>query len=136
MRTLLSRATQIDPSFNVGLGLVVILAVVEIFAATGHITEALEFGTVTDFAYTLEASESQHAISANHTPHTISIVVPKPLAHQWTSTDRVGISGAQPLAGGRELQILIEKDFKCIHKSAEGDGDAYPNPLASTPGPQ
>src|SRR5436305_13726208 len=36
MRTLLSRATQIDPSFNVGLGLVVILAVVEIFAATSY----------------------------------------------------------------------------------------------------
>ena len=34
MRTLLSRATQADPSFNVGLGLIVILAVAEIFAAT------------------------------------------------------------------------------------------------------
>jgi tetratricopeptide (TPR) repeat protein len=36
MRTLLSRATQVDPSFNVGLGLVVILAVAEIFAATSY----------------------------------------------------------------------------------------------------
>jgi tetratricopeptide (TPR) repeat protein len=36
MRTLLSRATQIDPSFNVGLGLVVILAVAEIFAVTSY----------------------------------------------------------------------------------------------------
>src|SRR5256714_11166126 len=36
MRTLLSRATQIDPSFNVGLGLGVILAVAGIFAATSY----------------------------------------------------------------------------------------------------
>jgi hypothetical protein len=36
MRTLLSRATQIDPSFNVGLGLVLILAVAEIFAVTSY----------------------------------------------------------------------------------------------------
>jgi tetratricopeptide (TPR) repeat protein len=36
MRTLLSRATQVDPSFNVGLGLVVILAVAEIFAVTSY----------------------------------------------------------------------------------------------------
>ena len=36
MRTLLSRATQVDPSFNVGLGLVVILAVAEIFAASSY----------------------------------------------------------------------------------------------------
>jgi hypothetical protein len=34
MRSLLSRATQIDPSFSVALGLVVILAVAEILAAT------------------------------------------------------------------------------------------------------
>jgi tetratricopeptide (TPR) repeat protein len=36
MRTLLSRATQVDPSFNVGLGLVVLLAIAEIFAATSY----------------------------------------------------------------------------------------------------
>src|SRR5215471_6384098 len=36
MRTLLSRTTQVDPSFNVGLGLVVILAVAQIFAVTSH----------------------------------------------------------------------------------------------------
>src|ERR1043166_2960864 len=36
MRTLLSRATQIDPSFNVGLGLVLILAGAEIFAVTSY----------------------------------------------------------------------------------------------------
>jgi tetratricopeptide (TPR) repeat protein len=36
MRTLLSRATQVDLSFNVGLGLVVIIAVAEIFAVTSY----------------------------------------------------------------------------------------------------
>jgi tetratricopeptide (TPR) repeat protein len=36
MRTLLSRTTQVDPSFNVGLGLVVILALAEIFAVTSY----------------------------------------------------------------------------------------------------
>jgi len=36
MRTLLSRATQVDPSFHVGLGLVVILAVAEFFAVTSY----------------------------------------------------------------------------------------------------
>src|SRR5437879_11485280 len=36
MRTLLSRAIQIDPSFHIGLGLIVILAVAEIFFATSY----------------------------------------------------------------------------------------------------
>ena len=36
MRTLLSRAIQVDPSFHIGLGLIVILAVAEIFLATSY----------------------------------------------------------------------------------------------------
>jgi hypothetical protein len=36
MRTLLSRAIQVDPSFNVGLGLLVLLALAEIFAASSY----------------------------------------------------------------------------------------------------
>jgi len=36
MRTLLSRAAQVDPSFHVGLGLVVFIAVAEIFAVSSY----------------------------------------------------------------------------------------------------
>src|SRR5437667_10685880 len=36
MRTLLSRAIQVDPTFHIGLSLIVILAIVEIFAATSY----------------------------------------------------------------------------------------------------
>jgi hypothetical protein len=36
MRTLLSRAIQIDPSFNVALGIIVILAIAEVFFATSY----------------------------------------------------------------------------------------------------
>jgi tetratricopeptide (TPR) repeat protein len=36
MRTLLSRAIRVDPSFYIGLGLIVILAVLEIFFATSY----------------------------------------------------------------------------------------------------
>src|SRR4029453_8356536 len=36
MRTLLSRAIQIDPSFHVALGVLVILAIAEVFFATSY----------------------------------------------------------------------------------------------------
>ena len=36
MRTLLSRAIQVDPSFHIGLSLIVVLALAEIFAATSY----------------------------------------------------------------------------------------------------
>jgi tetratricopeptide (TPR) repeat protein len=44
MRTLLSRAIHIDPSFNVGLGLVVLLAFAEIFAASSYYVGRLRVG--------------------------------------------------------------------------------------------
>jgi hypothetical protein len=43
----------------------------------------------------------------------------------------VGISAEQPLSDGKQLEIVIEKDFKCIH-SDHPDPDAYPNPLAKS----
>src|ERR1700758_1258437 len=36
MRTLLSRAIRVDPSFHIGLGLIVILAVAEVFFAASY----------------------------------------------------------------------------------------------------
>src|SRR5262249_13811455 len=36
MRTLLSRAIQIDPSFHIALGVIVILAIAEVFFATSY----------------------------------------------------------------------------------------------------
>jgi tetratricopeptide (TPR) repeat protein len=41
MRTLLSRAIQVDPSFNVGLAFVVLLALAEIFAAASYYVSRL-----------------------------------------------------------------------------------------------
>ena len=36
MRTLLSRAIQIDPSFHAALGVIVVLAIAEVFFATSY----------------------------------------------------------------------------------------------------
>jgi hypothetical protein len=102
----------------------------ERFGATGRISETVEFGPGSHFTYSLRTGES---LDATHSPAGIQIVVPHHLAEDWTGTDRVSVAGEQPLGGGRTLQILLEKDFKCIHKSSEANDDAYPNPLS---GPQ
>jgi hypothetical protein len=100
----------------------------EHFAATGRIIETVEFGSDSDFTYSLTTGES---LSATHHTSGIQIVIPHHLAHDWTGTDRVSVAGEMALNGGRTLQILLEKDFKCIHKSSHANEDAYPNPLSS-----
>ena len=102
---------------------------VERFGAAGHIGESVEFQPGNHFTYSIRTGESLGAV---HDTDGIHIVVPQHLAQDWARTDRVSIEGAHPLAGGGTLEILIEKDFKCIHKSGDANEDAYPNPLAST----
>jgi tetratricopeptide (TPR) repeat protein len=72
MRTLLSRATQADTSFSVGLGLIIILAVAEIFAATFYYIERAR-----------AARASAHAVAATlarPTAPAVSTATGPPLA--------------------------------------------------------
>ena len=55
----------------------------------------------------------------------LRIQVPRSGRNDWVTTDRVGISGDQPLESGKQLSILIEKDFQCLH----GDERGIPTPI-------
>src|SRR5258708_14277533 len=87
---------------------------VERFGVSGCNSETVEFEPGNHFTYSFSTGESLGAV---HNTDGIHIVVPHQLAQDWVLTDRVSIEGVQPQPGGRTLDILIEKDFKCIHKS-------------------
>ena len=103
---------------------------VERFAASHAISESVDFGSGQNFTYTLAAGSELKAVS---TPHALSISVPLTLAQEWAASDQVSIEGDIALDFGKKLQILVEKDFKCIHKGEDTNQDAYPNPLATSP---
>jgi len=44
----------------------------------------------------------------------------------WADGDAVELEGIHS-----EVSILVEKDFQCLHKPAERDPDAFPNPLGT-----
>ena len=97
---------------------------------TGRVENALEFGPGGKLSFAVETAsglESAHAAFANG---DIRVKVPAGVAREWAATDRVEISGVQPGRAGAELSILVEKDFKCIHRDSE-DEEAFPNPLAA-----
>lgn len=64
------------------------------------------------------------AIAASLDGATIDIVVPSILISEWASTDLVTLE-SEPSAS---MQLLIEKDFECLHKRSDDDVDAYPHP--------
>ena len=77
MRSLLSRATHVDPTFSVGLGLVVILAVAEIFAATFYYIGR---------AYAARASAQAIAATVVRPPASSASATPAPAVAQPASS--------------------------------------------------
>jgi tetratricopeptide (TPR) repeat protein len=65
MRTLLSRAIQIDPSFHVGLGVIVILAIAEVFFATSYYVGRARANRVSAQAVTATVAPAPVASSAS-----------------------------------------------------------------------
>ncbi len=55
---------------------------------------------------------------------SIRIVVPHAVASVWAESSEVAIEGSRHSC----VQILIEKDFQCLHRTEEPDPDAYPHP--------
>jgi hypothetical protein len=50
---------------------------------------------------------------------------------QWAETDQVGFSLEFPNPDGSILNILIEKDFKCLTDREEDESMAFENPTKS-----
>ncbi|CAN5337486.1 hypothetical protein BH09PLA1_BH09PLA1_00090 [soil metagenome] len=58
----------------------------------------------------------------------LTVFLPEQSVRRWARSDDVSIEAHQRLEPGKELQILVEKDFECIHSRMEGNTDAFPNP--------
>ncbi|WP_184548435.1 DUF7009 family protein [Mucilaginibacter sp. FT3.2] len=95
---------------------------VEHFDRDGYLEETSTFGTQ-QFKYALQRTMSE-ILTADFTDNTITMYMPAAMAIEWTSTDRVGYQN-----NNSQLQLLIEKDFKCLDNVAEDQSDNYPNPL-------
>ncbi|HYL36697.1 MAG TPA: hypothetical protein VEV17_12360 [Bryobacteraceae bacterium] len=98
------------------------------FSKTGWLEEVVEFGPGASLSFAIESLSNLPGPRAVFHSNSLRIQLPRGVADDWITTDRVGISAEQPLANGKQLAIVVEKDFKCIH-SEHPDPDAYPNPL-------
>lgn len=73
-------------------------------------------------------SQTEAAIAVHYREHTIQVVIPTPQAQAWAHSETVGIEATvnQPT---HALQLLIEKDFQCLHQRPhEDERDNFTNP--------
>ena len=59
------------------------------------------------------------------------VLLPKAVAEKWIGTDQVGIEAQQMVKKGNRLNLLVEKDFKCLHpgERREDETDHFPHPM-------
>lgn len=98
------------------------------FGKNGVLEEKTEFFNGLSFYYRLEKKAGIENMEASYSGNRICIFVPAKMAEEWTTTDIVGFDHNMKMGDGKELFLLIEKDFVCIDHTFEDQSDNYPNP--------
>jgi hypothetical protein len=91
----------------------------------GRVEASVDFGGGAHLVYALVSSAGSNTFQASLQNCRIEVSVPAVAGRQWAEGNEVAMSAEQ----GR-ISILIEKDFKCMHKDDSANADAYPNPMA------
>jgi len=93
----------------------------------GLVECAIRFPMGRELCYSVASLPHAAEASVDYIDDSIFVSLPGAVVSAWAGSDQVSIEGPRNSA----VQILVEKDFQCLHKSTERDPDAYPNPLAA-----
>ena len=78
--------------------------------------------------YVLEHEAGAKAVGLRFDPPVLAVTVPTSQAREWAQGDEVGIYACVDLGARGALDLVIEKDFACLHGTDEENEDAFPNP--------
>lgn len=76
--------------------------------------------------YSVAVAESAGSVTAGFEGDALWVRLPAGAAVRWAESDQVTIEGADS-----GVQILVEKDFQCLHRPEDREPDNYPNPQAT-----
>jgi len=102
---------------------------VEALSQKGYFEECTSFPSGV-FKYAIRAAAGIDTLSAGFEDDTITLLVPDREARAWAGSSEVGYRHNLDLPGGKQLALLLEKDFACLDEREEDQSDNYPNPKA------
>jgi hypothetical protein len=102
---------------------------VEQFKEKGIVSEILSFTDEPQdqLEFVLRVSSANKGL-LQQTGSRICLDVSARTAAEWTTTNMVGFEEKLVTEKGKEITILVEKDFKCLNRSEEDEVGSYPNP--------
>ena len=96
---------------------------------TGAVEDQVRFGAGAALTYRLKRDGTASQIRATFANGTVEIRLPEKAALDWCGSDEVTLSGQQPAAPDAELQIVVEKDWRCLTaREGEDESDHFDNP--------
>lgn len=102
---------------------------VENFGKFGVLEDATEFGN-NKLLYAIESKSDINELQSTFENNRITVCIPEAISNEWVSTDIVGFENKFDIGDGKQLFLLIEKDFVCLDNTLEDQSDNYPNPNA------
>ncbi len=93
----------------------------------GGVEDKTQFPDGNSLVYQIKSGEDFKVDFRNG---VVSITVSVSDIKLWAATDKIEISNIVQLENNEQLEISIEKDFKCLtERPKEDESDMYPNPL-------
>jgi hypothetical protein len=102
---------------------------VESFGEKGYLEEITEFGN-SSLVYALQSKVEMSEINATFEGNKVTITMPESLKKEWVESQKIGFENKMDIGLGKQLLLLIEKDFVCLDNTLEDQSDNYPNPNA------
>lgn len=88
----------------------------EMLKATGRVEEGVGVG---NFRFRLEIWPGAKTMRAAFMDGLVSVYLPEGQAAEWMDSDQVGMEALWTSDTGAAVQLLVEKDFPCVHTPEE-----------------
>ncbi len=93
----------------------------------GTVEDRTQFPGGQSLIYKIQSAEQ---FRVNFNDGIVLISVPTKQVKDWANSDKIEIANSIQLENNEQLEISIEKDFKCLtERPKEDESDMYPNPL-------
>ncbi len=104
----------------------------ELFKA-GRISSTTRLGLAPEsfIRFSLNKDSTASEIRLHFEANEVFLTVPEEQINTWAQTDQEGFQSFVPVEENQQLHIIVEKDYRCLHKEPgnKEDEDTFPNPL-------
>jgi len=101
------------------------------FQAGERIEETIHFTAAPEatLTYALESALRPSPVTVRYGSREVTVILSKDRARIWSDQSEVGVYTTLDMGPAGSLEVAVEKDFACLDRSDEDNGDTFANPL-------